>query len=1368
MLFHFSRPPSNCHCGSSPLFFSTIPAPLTNFQLQDVEHYFAFDHVLGPSARQGDVYNTAALPVVEDVLRGYNGTVFAYGQTAAGKTFTMEGPDMYSDELCGVTPRAIRHLFAGLAASPLQSDWTVSVTFLEIYLEKIRDLLDPSRTNLQVFENPEGGIHVPAASEVLVSNAHEALELLQEGISNRVLGSNRMNRASSRSHSIFMVHLAQKSVADGAVVTSCLYLVDLAGSEKVTKTEAEGLQLDEAKKINTSLLALGNVVNALTSGRSGHVPYRDSKLTRVLQESLGGNNRTAIIVACSPSSYNAQETFSTLRFASRAKTIRNRPHINQDLTLTEVTALLKQAEKEVARQRAEIKTLRSRHTSGASPHPTAAGQAPDLSDQRGPGPRPPPGMSAMTQDALAAALADAERVRSRCETLQDALDRVRHDSAAQLGVAQSVHRAEVLALRARLGASRREADALQRDSRALKDLLRVRRHAVRQVDGNSADDGDDGDRVEESEPEPDDAGAVALLAASVVSLGPIWAAIAARDVDALVKALAPGVTSEAACDTLATSPTAAAPTLASDDPGTPPTPESLTAVSLPTAAKNCGGPSPAAGREACVDDVDLRDAQGRTPLMVCAAQGLHVLGEVLLMHGADPCATDRRGRTPLHHTALGPPPSQPVPSPKPQQPALDAGRRAAPTSPPFSSAGEAAAIPGATTASHASPQQEPGYAPGETIARSVACDAPQLAALLIARGADVEATDDDGATPLCLAFRRCSGFPIAAVLVERGAASARGQTFCLLHDAARNGDVAWTALLDSSASPASQSLPPALLPHPLSGDSPLIAAARQGHVDVLLVLVAGLRKAAMSSGSRHSDQTTNETGSQLLSAESDETAVSTCLTSFLNLTSGLENITPLQAAAQAGHAEAVAVLIAAGATVPILLATSCIRRADSALLPVVLPAVLRHGPGDRDSERSALEPCDEPPVPAALEVVRAAFASPVLLLSLAATELTASALSSLGDAGVAAIVTAVCDPTTPLLDALISSALLAARLPSASAEHVARSLDSLISLLPASPLRPAEARDLLRPLMATVARALASSLPVVCTEAVVRAVLPRLAAVAGAAGARAGGLPPSLDAIIATGIDGVRLPPVPIHGVSALLPGQGLLYHLAAAADPAASAVPLLSCLCDVVGTPSVVSALFQLGPGAHRSPAQLMTARGVPLPAWLSPPSSPLSQESQTGDSRSSDAQDLSDDATLRGHAEDALQVALEAIENEILGFSDSAALKATLDSISPTLPASERCTAVTKPLPRTRQSAIDLCAALDAEPHRAAELLLWLDDAALPESADLARAATVALASGSAAWTDLLGLGLSVWGCHPRRRHHSPSAAPSVTTIL
>ncbi|XP_036965103.1 kinesin heavy chain-like isoform X2 [Acanthopagrus latus] len=269
-----------------------------------------------------------------DVLGGYNGTIFAYGQTSSGKTHTMEG-NLHDPQLMGIIPRISRDIFDHIYSMDENLEFHIKVSYFEIYLDKIRDLLDVSKTNLAVHEDKNRVPFVKGCTERFVSSPDEVMDVIDEGKANRHVAVTNMNEHSSRSHSIFLINIKQENVETEMKLSGKLYLVDLAGSEKVSKTGAEGAVLDEAKNINKSLSALGNVIAALSEGTKTHVPYRDSKMTRILQDSLGGNCRTTIIICCSPSVYNEAETKSTLMFGQRAKTIKNTVSVNLELTAEE-------------------------------------------------------------------------------------------------------------------------------------------------------------------------------------------------------------------------------------------------------------------------------------------------------------------------------------------------------------------------------------------------------------------------------------------------------------------------------------------------------------------------------------------------------------------------------------------------------------------------------------------------------------------------------------------------------------------------------------------------------------------------------------------------------------------------------------------------------------------------------------------------------------------------------------------------------------------------------------------------------------------------------------------------------------------------
>jgi len=327
--------------GGTPIIAVSDDQESVRIEGKEFQGDFSFDRVFGMNTPQNDIFQYSIKSIVDDVVGGYNGTVFAYGQTGSGKTFTMMGADIDNEDLKGIIPRIVEQIFRSIIESPANMEFTVKVSYMEIYMEKIRDLLNPAHDNLPIHEDKTNGVYVKGLLEVYVSSIAEVFEVMRRGGQARVVAYTNMNAESSRSHSIFVITITQKNLDNGSAKSGRLFLVDLAGSEKVGKTGASGQTLEEAKKINKSLSALGMVINALTDGKSTHIPYRDSKLTRILQESLGGNSRTTLIINSSPSSYNEAETLGTMRFGMRAKSIKNKAKVNADLSPAELKALLK-------------------------------------------------------------------------------------------------------------------------------------------------------------------------------------------------------------------------------------------------------------------------------------------------------------------------------------------------------------------------------------------------------------------------------------------------------------------------------------------------------------------------------------------------------------------------------------------------------------------------------------------------------------------------------------------------------------------------------------------------------------------------------------------------------------------------------------------------------------------------------------------------------------------------------------------------------------------------------------------------------------------------------------------------------------------
>ena len=300
---------------------------------------FKYDKIFNSESPQNQVYENVGKRIVGDVMEGYNGTIFAYGQSGSGKTYTMYGPDIYDDIYKGIIPRIVEDIFNYVEKADDNIDFQFKLSVLEIYKEVMYDLLTQQSGDIKIQENPETGIVIEGLSEVYLSSIEEFFEYVDLSQSNRKVAETKLNHNSSRSHCILILEVTQSFKKEKLIKKGTLNLVDLAGSEKVSKTGAVGLTLEEAKKINLSLSTLGNVIHALTH-KSEHIPYRDSKLTRLLKESLGGNYKTSLIVTCSPHSYNLDEVISSLLFAKRVKTIKNVVKVNVKYSYEELQKMV--------------------------------------------------------------------------------------------------------------------------------------------------------------------------------------------------------------------------------------------------------------------------------------------------------------------------------------------------------------------------------------------------------------------------------------------------------------------------------------------------------------------------------------------------------------------------------------------------------------------------------------------------------------------------------------------------------------------------------------------------------------------------------------------------------------------------------------------------------------------------------------------------------------------------------------------------------------------------------------------------------------------------------------------------------------------
>ncbi|XP_050314034.1 kinesin-like protein KIF21A [Anthonomus grandis grandis] len=328
---------------------------------------FTYNYVFDTDSHQEEVYEHCVASLIESSLEGYNATILAYGQTGSGKTYTMgTGFDVELPmEQKGIIPRAIHHLFDGIQSridkaheiGILAPEFKVMVQFMELYNEEVIDLFNPSYTKEKVYkihEDPYGGIQVKGVTFKTVQSAEEALQCLRLGALSRTTASTQMNTQSSRSHAIFTLHVKQQRLVpseeenvisnDFETLSAKFHFVDLAGSERLKRTGATGERQKEGISINCGLLALGNVISALgdKTKRALHIPYRDSKLTRLLQDSLGGNSQTVMIACVSPSDRDFMETLNTLKYANRARNIKNKIFINQDKSSKTICQLRQQ------------------------------------------------------------------------------------------------------------------------------------------------------------------------------------------------------------------------------------------------------------------------------------------------------------------------------------------------------------------------------------------------------------------------------------------------------------------------------------------------------------------------------------------------------------------------------------------------------------------------------------------------------------------------------------------------------------------------------------------------------------------------------------------------------------------------------------------------------------------------------------------------------------------------------------------------------------------------------------------------------------------------------------------------------------------
>ena len=342
------RPPNRyeqnlLNLGEGQIF---IEHKVENFVIIMSNHLmYTFDKAFGRNSNQVDIYNQFAYPIFKSFMQGNNSSIIAYGQTGSGKTYTILGSDIYDPEFMGIIPRSIINIFHAIMS---QKTFIIKCSLLEIYQETLIDLTDVNfKKKVKISENFHKGVQLEGLNEFPVNSVEEAFTIIQRGENNRKVAKTKINSKSSRSHIIFRITL-YLMLQSYQSKYSVLHLVDLAGSEKSNKSDSNGILFEEAKKINLSLSSLGNVIHALTN-KFDYIPYRNSKLTRVMQESFGGNCKTAIIITCSPHSHNAEETISSMKFALRAKQVKNYRYTNRMSKNNHCKSISLKSELEVAR-----------------------------------------------------------------------------------------------------------------------------------------------------------------------------------------------------------------------------------------------------------------------------------------------------------------------------------------------------------------------------------------------------------------------------------------------------------------------------------------------------------------------------------------------------------------------------------------------------------------------------------------------------------------------------------------------------------------------------------------------------------------------------------------------------------------------------------------------------------------------------------------------------------------------------------------------------------------------------------------------------------------------------------------------------------
>mmetsp|Transcript_18630 Transcript_18630/g.33669 ORF Transcript_18630/g.33669 Transcript_18630/m.33669 type:complete len:1015 (+) Transcript_18630:2-3046(+) len=355
----------------NPAEFAPFTITPTTIRLEGRDHTYSFDAILRSDQSQEELYRHAAEKIITNFLEGFNATIFAYGQSGSGKTFSMLGPEEVTEvfvnrrevedsvqQMFGIIPRATQQIFNIVNEGiKLGTEYSIKCSYIEIYNEKINDILCyPVAENLNIREFPKLGMCVMGMTERFITQPEEVFDCLSAGTANRIVCSTGQNARSSRSHTVFVIVIEQK-LADGSTKISKLNLVDLAGSEKLANTGAEGKALIEAQNINLSLTTLGMCIKALTSAKKKHIPFRDSKLTLILKESLGGNSQTSLLCTASGKLIYKNETLGTFAFAERAKQIKNKATSNVTRSAEELMQMVEQLKAEVTSLRKKMKSM---------------------------------------------------------------------------------------------------------------------------------------------------------------------------------------------------------------------------------------------------------------------------------------------------------------------------------------------------------------------------------------------------------------------------------------------------------------------------------------------------------------------------------------------------------------------------------------------------------------------------------------------------------------------------------------------------------------------------------------------------------------------------------------------------------------------------------------------------------------------------------------------------------------------------------------------------------------------------------------------------------------------------------------------------